>query len=91
MKEEQVLFPMLRAGVRGAQVYMPVRVLEHEHDEHAVHLARIRELTSDLQIPPQACATWTALYRGLRALEADLMEHIHLENNVLFPRAGGDR
>jgi regulator of cell morphogenesis and NO signaling len=88
MKEERVLFPMLRAGARGAQVFMPVRVMEHEHDEHAVRLAKIRELTGNLEIPPHACATWTALYRGLRALEAELMEHIHLENNVLFRRAG---
>jgi regulator of cell morphogenesis and NO signaling len=88
MKEERVLFPMLRTGVRGAQVYMPVRVMEHEHDEHAVHLARIRELTGDLQLPAHACATWTALYNGLTQIEAELMEHIHLENNVLFPRAG---
>lgn len=90
LKEERVLFPMLRMGVRGAQVYMPVRVVEHDHEAHAEALARIRELTGDLQIPPHACATWTALYQGLRAFEAELMEHIHLENNVLFPRAGGD-
>jgi regulator of cell morphogenesis and NO signaling len=90
MKEERVLFPMLRNGVRGVQVYMPVRVMEHEHDEHAAHLARIREVTGDLEIPPHACATWTALYRGLALIEAELMEHIHLENNVLFPRAGGE-
>jgi regulator of cell morphogenesis and NO signaling len=88
MKEERVLFPMLRTGVRGAQVYMPVRVMEHEHNEHAVHLARIRQVTGDLQIPAHACATWTALYQGLALIEAELMEHIHLENNVLFPRAG---
>lgn len=90
-KEENVLFPMLRSGARGSQIYMPVRVMEHEHDEHGAYLARIREVTGDLQTPQHACATWTALYRGLRAMEAELMEHIHLENNVLFPRAGGDR
>ncbi len=91
LKEERVLFPMLRAGACGPQVYMPVRVMEHEHDEHAAALARIRELTSDLQLPPHACATWTALYQGLRTMETELLEHIHLENTVLFPRAGGDR
>lgn len=87
LKEERVLFPMLRAGLCGPQVFMPVRVMEHEHDEHGVQLARIRQLTNDLVIPPHACATWTALYQNLRTLEAELMEHIHLENNVLFPRA----
>jgi regulator of cell morphogenesis and NO signaling len=42
-----------------------------------------------LQLPSHACATWIALYRGLAVLEQDLIEHIHIENNVLFPRAGG--
>ncbi len=88
-KEERVLFPMLRAGAHGAQVYMPVRVMEHEHDEQSDRLRRIRERAHDLQLPSHACATWTALYRGLAVLEQDLIEHIHIENNVLFPRAGG--
>lgn len=86
-KEEQVLFPMLRQGARGEAIYMPVRVLESEHDGHGQMLARVRALTSDLTIPAHACATWSALYRGLEALEADLMQHVHLENNVLFARA----
>jgi regulator of cell morphogenesis and NO signaling len=47
----------------------------------------LRELTNDLQPPAAACATWRALYAGLGQLEEELMEHIHLENNVLFPRA----
>ncbi len=89
MKDEQVLFPMLRRGVRGPQVYMPVRMMEGEHDIHAEHLARIRQLTDNLEIPAHACATWTALYRGLQHVEEELMQHIHLENNVLFPRARG--
>ena len=88
-KEEQILFPMLRRGARGPGVVMPIQVMEHEHDAHGVRLARIRELTGDLRIPPHACATWTALYRGLAAIEAELMAHIHLENHVLFARARG--
>lgn len=86
-KEETILFPMIRRGARGEAVYMPVRVMESEHDVHGRQLATIRELTDDLQLPANACATWTALYHGLETLEAGLMEHIHLENNVLFPRA----
>ena len=66
---------------------MPVRVMESQHDSHATELATIRELTDDLRTPAHACATWTALYDGLRGLEADLMQHIHLENNILFSRA----
>jgi len=86
-KEENVLFPMLRRGARGQAVYMPVRMMEQEHDAHGETLARIRQLTGDLRAPAHACATWTALYRGLEALEVDLMHHIHLENNILFLRA----
>jgi regulator of cell morphogenesis and NO signaling len=89
MKEERILFPLLSSGAHGQQVYMPIRVMETEHDAHAVHLARIRELTSDMQPPAHACATWRALYHGLQTLQAELMEHIHLENNVLFRRAAG--
>ncbi len=86
-KEEQVLFPMLRQGARGEAVYMPVKVLESEHDGHGETLARVRALTADLAVPAHACATWSALYQGLEALEADLMQHVHLANNVLFARA----
>jgi len=88
-KEEQILFPMLRRGARGGGVEMPIRVMEQEHDAHGVQLAKIRELTGDLRLPAHACATWTALYNGLAAIEAELMQHIHLENHVLFARATG--
>jgi regulator of cell morphogenesis and NO signaling len=84
MKEERILFPMLRQGASGPAVFSPVKVMELEHDDHGIHLAKIRALTGDLVIPANACATWTALYRGLERLEAELMQHIHLENNVLF-------
>lgn len=86
-REEKVLFPMIRQGARGEQVYMPVRVLEQEHNLHGEGLARIRQLTGDLTVPAHACATWMALYRGLENLEQDLMQHVHLENNILFSRA----
>lgn len=91
LKEEQVLFPMLARGACGSQVYMPVRVMEHEHDEHAVCIARIRALTAHYASPPQACATWRALYDGLAAMDQALVQHVDLENTVLFPRATGAR
>ena len=86
-KEEMILFPMIRRGGRGEAVYMPVRVMESEHDGHAGRLREIRALTGDLRVPPHACATWTALYHGLETIEAELLQHIHLENNILFARA----
>ena len=85
-KEEQVLFPLIRAG-RGAQAAAPIHVMEVEHDDHRENLARTRSLTDGLTPPEEACPTWRALYAGLLELERELMEHIHLENNVLFRRA----
>lgn len=85
-KEEKVLFPMILAGM-GKNASGPVRAMEHEHDDHAVNLRRIRALTHDLVAPDDACDSWRALYLRLSQLELELMEHIHLENNVLFPRA----
>ena len=84
-KEERILFPMILAG-HGAQAVGPIQVMELEHEEHGANLARTRALTDDLTAPAEACPTWQALYLRLRELEADLMDHIHLENHVLFPR-----
>ena len=85
-KEEQVLFPAIRQGIgRGAAG--PVQCMEAEHDEHGKNLARLRAMTKDFAPPEDACPTWRALYLRLDELEAELMEHINLENNVLFPRA----
>lgn len=86
MKEEQILFPMILAG-RGAMAGGPISVMEREHADVAADLQRTRELTADLTPPEDACNTWRSLYLRLTALESDLKDHIHLENNVLFPRA----
>ena len=85
-KEEQVLFPMIRSG-QGAMAGGPITVMLHEHDSAATALRRLRELTKDYEVPAEACNTWRALWHGLAALEASLHQHIHLENNILFPRA----
>jgi regulator of cell morphogenesis and NO signaling len=84
-KEEMILFPAILSG-RGAMCGGPIQVMEAEHTDHGENLARMRALAGDLVPPTEACTTWRALYTGLAALERDLMEHIHLENNVLFPR-----
>ncbi|WP_049723424.1 iron-sulfur cluster repair protein YtfE [Gilvimarinus polysaccharolyticus] len=84
-KEEQVLFPMISRGMHGVAAG-PVQVMRHEHNDHGKALEMVRTLTHDLTLPEQACNTWQALYRGLEEFEIDMVEHIHLENNVLFDR-----
>jgi regulator of cell morphogenesis and NO signaling len=85
-KEEQVLFPWIRSG-RGQSAGPPIRVMLMEHDSAAEYLAQLRKLTDDYKVPAEACPTWRALYEGLEAFETELKQHIHLENNVLFPGA----
>lgn len=85
-KEEQILFPLIQAG-RGSMAAMPIQMMEMEHRDHGNNLETLREMTKDYQPPAEACGTWVALYLGLAELERDLMEHIHTENNILFPRA----
>lgn len=87
-KEEQVLFPMIERG-QNLMTTMPIQCMKSEHLEHAKNLERLREITNQFQIPPEACTTWQALYSGLDTLEEEIMKHIYLENHVLFPRCLG--
>jgi len=84
MKEEQILFPMLRTGGHPF-VSQPIGMMRTEHTSHGEALDRINALTNDATPPAGACNTWRALYLGLAQLSDDLQNHIHLENNVLFP------
>ena len=84
-KEEAILFPAIARRV-GA-IAGPVSMMELEHEHHKDDLQRIRTLTGQLTPPQAACTTWRALYAGLQQFEQELMEHIHLENNILFRRA----
>lgn len=86
MKEETILFPMIRQG-QGSMALDPISAMEAEHASAGGALERLRELTNGYQAPADACNTWRALWHGLGALEDDLHQHIHLENNILFPRA----
>jgi regulator of cell morphogenesis and NO signaling len=86
LKEEKILFPMIRNG-QGAMAEGPVAVMEREHLGAGDALKRLRELTDNYQVPEEACNTWRALWHALAALEQALHQHIHLENNILFPRA----
>ena len=91
-KEELVLFPLMQACASDGRVAPPPMIrhpiaqMRHEHDEHGRHIAELRTLTRDLALPDGACRSWQALYAGIGKLIDDLMEHIHLENNLLFPR-----
>jgi regulator of cell morphogenesis and NO signaling len=83
MKEEQILFPMLLEG-NDHMARSPIAVMRSEHDQHGEALAGLESLTNDMTGPADACNTWRALFAGLRQLREDLMQHIHLENNILF-------
>ncbi|GJM45600.1 MAG: iron-sulfur cluster repair protein YtfE [Gemmatimonadota bacterium] len=85
-KEEQVLFPMIQRG-QGASADGPITVMEEEHEAAGAALRRLRELTDGYEVPEYACNTWRALWHGLAALEEAMHRHIHLENNILFPRS----
>ena len=68
-------------------VASPIAMMTQEHEAAGALLAEIRELSSDFTPPVGACPTFHAFYSGLREFEQDLHQHIHLENNILFPRA----
>ena len=100
-KEERVLFPAIERLERAhvakekrppapfGSLRNPIGTLEHEHRSAGDLLGRMRRTTLDYTVPPDGCATYRALFEGLVRLEADLHRHIHLENNILFPRAIG--
>lgn len=92
-KEEQVLFPYLLALDTGdaspscfGTVANPIHMMQTEHDQIGELLHRIRDLSMDFSLPEDACGSYQSLFMGLADLEADLHQHIHLENNVLFPK-----
>jgi regulator of cell morphogenesis and NO signaling len=98
LKEERVLFPMIKrleearqvdeaggASFRGIE--FPIQRMMAEHNDAGEALSGIHSLTAAFQPPADACPSFRALYRGLEEFERDLHRHIHLENNILFPRA----
>ena len=84
-KEEAVLFPMLKAGGNPFVVH-PIAMMRAEHVDHAAALDHLDALTNNANSPAGACNTWRALYTGVAQLREDLVHHMHLENNVLFPQ-----
>jgi len=98
-KEEAVLFPYIAGLERSVSigtprprscfgtVANPIAIMTQEHDAAGALTSEIRRLSRDFTTPEDACPTFHAFYDGLREFEQDLHQHIHLENNILFPRA----
>lgn len=95
MKEELILFPLIRrmesekrvVSSHCGSVQNPIQVMLAEHDDAGADLAKMRALTDDFTPPSSACNTYRAMLDALTALEADMHQHVHKENNILFPRA----
>ena len=97
-REDAVLFPAIveaeAAASNGQEPSWPwivgaIHVMERDHDSAGSALGTMRELTNDYTPPADACPTFRGLYHGLAELERDMHIHVHLENNILFPRATG--
>ena len=98
-KEEQILFPFVveleQSVLQQRPVPMPpfgtvnnpIHMMMMEHDAAGDFLRELRKLSSDYAVPPDACISYQTLYQALEAFEQDLHQHIHLENNILFPKA----
>ena len=98
-KEELILFPRIKElekltnNDRGqfqmniGYLQSPINVMEHEHDHAGTQLNEIRILTNDYTPPQDACTTYRLSFAALQAFEIDLHQHVHLENNILFPKA----
>jgi regulator of cell morphogenesis and NO signaling len=98
LKEERILFPYIKVMEQAKQNGLPkpaphfgtaagpVNVMEAEHEVAGEIMKRIREITNDYTLPEEACNTWRVLWSLLPEFEEDLHQHVHLENNILFPK-----
>lgn len=99
MKEENILFPFVKqlaeAGMTNKRITPaafgtinnPTQIMEMEHEQAGEDLAAIRQVTNNYTLPADACTSFTILYKKLQEFENDLFTHVHLENNILFPKA----
>lgn len=92
-KEEEILFPAIRKIVKAQSrdsmlqfVQAPMQVMETEHDRAGELMKRLRQLTANYRPPAEACPTYQMTYTLLNEFDRDLIQHIHLENNLLFPK-----
>ncbi len=99
VKEEQVLFPYIKELVKASDksevshathlksVSNPINMMEMEHELVGKNMEIIRQLSDNYKLPEDSCASYSLLYRLLQEFEEDLHLHVHLENNILFPKA----
>ena len=94
LKEERILFPRIKQLEEDGALNVPleyytgpINVMEEEHDLAGSLMSRIRELTNNYTVPEAACTTFRLSLASLQAFEADLHQHVHLENYILFPKA----
>lgn len=91
IKEERILFPYIKQLAAGkvamGSVQQPIRMMEMEHEIVGSNLAEISNLSGNFTPPSDACGSYSLFYRLLAEFEADLHLHVHLENNILFPKA----
>lgn len=74
------------ASLENEEINRIIDELEHEHEDAGAELVNFRALTKDYALPAHACNSYTYLYERMKAFEQDLFQHIHLENNILFPK-----
>lgn len=84
-KEEFVLFPAMREGLEKG-ITQPIAMMRTEHDGHDEAIRSIESKAHGFAVPEGACGSWQRLYEGTAKLCSDLREHIHVENDILFPR-----
>ncbi|WP_300295971.1 iron-sulfur cluster repair di-iron protein [Ferrovibrio sp.] len=84
-KEEHIVFALIKEG-EGPLIGSTIEMMMLDHESHGAMLRQLETLTAGCMPPADACRSWHALYAGLRKLIDDLVDHIHLENNILFPR-----
>ncbi len=99
IKEEKILFPFIKELAQTyntggllpstdfGRISMPIQVMESEHEQVGGDFETIRKITSNYQLPLDACSSYTILFKKLEEYENDLHRHVHLESNILFPKA----
>src|SRR5699024_6871255 len=97
IKEDTILFPFIYKMLENDEaakdsacfgsIEMPISVMMHEHDQEGARFRKIAQLTAGYTIPADACQSYRAMMKQLQKFEQDLHEHIHIENNMIFPEA----